>query len=71
MYFLWWNKSLDVRCPVRVYYLPDKLNEPGEPREPNEPREPDEPSEPEPNEPSEPHTTHNPILFCEFLSLDE
>ena len=71
MYFLWWNKSLDVRCPVRVYYLPDKLNEPGEPREPNEPREPDEPSEPELNEPSEPHTTHNPILFCEFLSLDE
>ena len=23
MYFLWWNKPLDVRCPVRVY-LPDK-----------------------------------------------
>ena len=31
MYFLWWNKSLDVRCPVRVYLL-DKLNE----SEPNE-----------------------------------
>ena len=28
MYFLWWNKSLDVRCPIRVYLL-DKL-------EPNE-----------------------------------
>ena len=28
MYFLWWNKPLDVRCPVRVYlqdksYTPD------------------------------------------------
>ena len=21
MYFLWWNKPLDVRCPVRVYLL--------------------------------------------------
>ena len=27
MYFLWWNKSLDVRCPIRVYLL-DKPNEP-------------------------------------------
>ena len=35
MYFLWWHKSLDVRCPVRVYLL----NEPSEPNdsEPNEP----------------------------------
>ena len=33
MYFLWWHKSLDVRCPVRVYLL-DKLNVP-EPNEPN------------------------------------
>ena len=31
MYFLWWHKSLDVRCPVRVYLL-DKPNE----HEPNE-----------------------------------
>ena len=24
MYFLWWNKPLDVRCPVRVYLqVPD------------------------------------------------
>ena len=30
MYFLWWHKSLDVRCPVRVYLL-DKPNEPNEP----------------------------------------
>ena len=27
MYFLWWHKSLDVRCPVRVYLL-DEPNEP-------------------------------------------
>ena len=31
MYFLWWHKSLDVHCPVRVYLL-DKPNE----HEPNE-----------------------------------
>ena len=36
MYFLWWNKSLDVRCPIRVYLL----DKPSEPNEPNEPREP-------------------------------
>ena len=36
MYFLWWNKSLDVRCPIRVYLL----DKPSEPSEPNEPREP-------------------------------
>lgn len=29
MYFLWWHKPLDVRCPVRVYLL-DKLDEPNE-----------------------------------------
>ena len=29
MYFLWWHKPLDVRCPVRVYLL-DKLNKPDE-----------------------------------------
>ena len=23
MYFLWWHKPLDVRCPVPVYYLLD------------------------------------------------
>ena len=34
MYFLWWNKSLDVRCPVRVYLL----DTPSEPSEPNEAR---------------------------------
>jgi len=33
MYFLWWNKSLDVRCPIRVYLL-DKPNEPNEPKKP-------------------------------------
>ena len=36
MYFLWWNKSLDVRCPVRVNLL-DKSNESNEPLEPIEP----------------------------------
>ena len=34
MYILWWNKSLDVRCPVRVYLL----YTPSEPSEPNEAR---------------------------------
>jgi hypothetical protein len=29
MYFLWWHKSLDVRCPVRVCLL-DTPNEPNE-----------------------------------------
>ena len=29
MYFLWWHKPLDVRCPVRVELL-DKLDEPNE-----------------------------------------
>ena len=29
MYFLWWHKPLDVRCPVRVYLL-DKLDESNE-----------------------------------------
>ena len=33
MYFLWWHKPLDVRCPVRVNLL-DKLNEPKEPSQP-------------------------------------
>ena len=38
MYFLWWNKSLDVRCPVRVYLLDTgKHSEPNESNEPNEP----------------------------------
>ena len=37
MYFLWWNKPLDVRCPIRVYLL----NKPNDPIEPNEPNEPD------------------------------
>ena len=27
MYFLWWHKPLNVRCPVHVYLL-DKSNEP-------------------------------------------
>ena len=31
MYFLWWNKPMDVRCPVRVYlldksYTPDQTD---------------------------------------------
>ena len=30
MYFLWWNKPMDVRCPIRVYLI-DKPNEPNMP----------------------------------------
>ena len=30
MYFLWWHKPLDVRCPVRVNLL-EKPNEPNKP----------------------------------------
>ena len=36
MYFLWWHKPLDVRCPVRVY-LPDRLDAPNESNEPDVP----------------------------------
>ena len=47
MYFLWWHKPLDVRCPVRVYLL-DKPNQPSEnqlsrlnqPSASNQPNEP-------------------------------
>ena len=66
MYFLWWHKPLDVRCPVRVYLL-NKSNEPNEQNEQNEPNEPKLPNEP--NEPIEPIDT---ILLdpsvenCEF-----
>ena len=35
MYFLWWHKPLDVRCPIRVDLL-DDLNEPNEPNKHNE-----------------------------------
>ena len=38
MYFLWWNKPLDIRRPVRVYLL-DKPSEPNDPNEPNVSRE--------------------------------
>ena len=34
MYFLWWHKPLDVRCPFPVYLL-DNLNEPRRANEPN------------------------------------
>ena len=37
MYFLWWNKPLDVRCPVRVNLL-DKPSEHGEHNEPKLPK---------------------------------
>ena len=45
MYFLWWNKPLDVHCPIRVYLL-DKPNEPSEHNEPDEHNQPDEHDEP-------------------------
>ena len=35
MYFLWWHKPLDVRCPVRVYLR--VLDAPNESNEPNVP----------------------------------
>jgi len=50
MYFLWWNKSLDVRSPIRVYLL-------------DKPRKPSEPSGNEPNEPSELKKPNEPIFF--------
>ena len=35
IYYLWWNKPLDVRCPVRVYLrVPDAPNESNEPNVP-------------------------------------
>ena len=45
MYFLWWHKSLDVRCPIRVYLL-DKSNEPDKPDEPDELNNPNNPNKP-------------------------
>jgi hypothetical protein len=57
MYFLWWHKPLDVRCPIRIYLL-DKVNEPNKSNEPNKPSESEKPSES--NEPSEP------TYLCEF-----
>ena len=62
MYFLWWNKPLDVRCPVRVYFL-DKPSELSEPSEPNDPSEFNEPCEVTGN------GINNRILFCEFLLI--
>ena len=61
MYYLWWNKSLDVRCPIPVYLL-DKPNEPIESSDSSsdsfqlelEPIEPIEKKSNKPSEPSEP-----------------
>ena len=37
MYYLWWYKPLDVRCPVRVYLrVPEAPNETNEPNVPIE-----------------------------------
>ena len=75
MYFLWWHKSLDVHCPVRVYLL-DKSNESNESNEPYELNELNELYDPneyyEPSEPNEPHKPLKSILEdvdmedCEF-----
>ena len=44
MYFLWWHKPLNVRCPVRVYLLP--VDAPNESNESNVPiLDPQEPGE--------------------------
>ena len=61
MYFLWWHKPLDVRCPVRVY-LRDKSNElTNEPNKPNKPNKPLDSIFDEPN-----------MKNCEFYwSLDD
>jgi hypothetical protein len=64
MYFLWWHKSLDVRCPVRVYLL-DKPSEPSEPNESSEPNNPNESSDSEPNEPND-SKSKNRISVCKF-----
>ena len=54
MYFLWWHKSLDVRCPIRIYLLDKPTgNEPNKFSEPNNPNEANEPIETKPNEPIE------------------
>ena len=36
MYFLWWHKSLDVRCPVRVYLRVQPEDKPNESNEPDD-----------------------------------
>ena len=76
MYFLWWHKSLDVRCPIRIYLLdkPVVPNEPNEFSEPNMPSEsnvrsgnkPSEPSGPLANKPKEPKKPSKLIFRCEF-----
>jgi hypothetical protein len=68
MYFLWWNKPMDVRSQIRVY-LRNKPSEPDQPNESNEPNEPKEPKEPnDPNEPNEPNelTFRRSRVACEF-----
>ena len=40
MYFLWWNKPLDVRCPIHVYLL-EKSNQLSEHNPASDPNEPD------------------------------
>ena len=62
MYFLWWNKPMDVRCPIRVYLL-DKPNEPND-SEPNKPYEPN--GADKPSEPDEPEKSREAIFHCEF-----
>ena len=37
MYFLWWHKPLDVRCPVRVYLRVLPVETPSAPDVPNVP----------------------------------
>ena len=58
MYFLWWHKSLDVRCPVRVYLL-DKSNEPNL----------NEPNLNQPNQPIGSIFDHPGTSKCEFSDL--
>ena len=58
MYFLWWNKSLDVRCPVRVYSRTNSTN-PANPENQTKPENQMNPANLNPANPANPtqHTT--------------
>ena len=58
MYFLWWHKPLDVRCPIRVNLF-GKL-------EPNEPNEPNEPQANEPNDLTSPTIQSLPVSMIDL-----
>jgi len=66
MYFLWWNKPLDVRCPVRVNLLPvDKPSEHSEHNKPSlsVPNEPELPNNGNPESGTEKQIS---TILCKF-----